>query len=172
MSKLVGYPFNDTFDFARPVEAAVRGSDGELATAAIDAPRFDHDLAGIRLGMLVGPGETLGQPDRCAVVAGDWEILGEATVLHEYAMADGTIVRRAFYTRDVRAMCNAVLRVDCHHRIIGAVPGLLKNKDGLVRYRERSWKLAAKLGTGVEGEQLGDGSGEMESGGDRGLVEA
>lgn len=171
MTRLVGYPFNDTFDFTRPVTAPVRGADGELAIAAIDAPRFDHDEDGVRTGLLVGFLDTLGQSDRCAVVAGDWEIEGAGTVLHEYADAADTIVRRAFYTDSVRAMVNAVLRVDGHHRIIGAVPGHLRNRGGFVRYRERDWDLAAKLGTGVEGEQLGDGSGELD-GGDRGLVEA
>lgn len=173
MSRLVGYPFADTFTFSRPVEAPVRDGRGNLATAAVDAPRFDHDEAGVRAGLLVSYLDTAGQADRCAVIAGDWEVEGDATVLHEYAAADGTIVRRAFYTRSVRAMVNAVLMADCHHRIIGAVPGLLKNRDGFVRYRERQWALSAFLGTGVDGEQLGDGSG---SGGgdveDRGLVEA
>jgi hypothetical protein len=170
MGRLIGYPFNDTFGFSRAVAAPVRNAGGDLVTVAPDVPRFDHSEAGARIGLLVTPGETLGQVDRCAVVAGDWEVEGPATVLHEYADLDGTIVRRAFYTDSVRATVDVVLRVHCHHRIIGAVPGHLRNREGVVRYRERTWALGAKLGTGVADEQLGDGSGEGEVG-DRGLVE-
>jgi len=158
MPPLVGYPFAEAFDFTRPVAAAVRNQAGEVESAAIDEPRFDHDEAGNRLGLLVAAGETLSQGDRCAVIAGDWEVVGPATVLHEYADAEGAVQRRAYYTASVRKMVNSVLAIEGHHRIIGAVPGFLKNRAGEVLYRERLWELSLAIGTGVESEVLEDGS--------------
>lgn len=158
--RLEGFPFEQTFTFVRPIEAPYRNAQGVVVLATFDEPRIDHDLGGIRLGLLVDGGQTLGQADRCAVIVGDWEVVGPATVLHEFAKDDGTIVRRAFYTQQCRTMVNAVLRVKGHHRIIGAVPGFLRNAQGKVRYREREWLLPAGLGTGVEGQQLEDGTPE------------
>lgn len=158
MPDLVGYPFNLAFAFSRPVGAVVRDETGALGVAAVDQPRFDHDLDGNRLGLLIGPGRTFGQADRCAVIAGDWEIKGPATVLHEYAGDDDVVIRRAYYTAAVRAMVNSALGIAGHHRVIGAVAGYLKNRGGVVRFRERDWQLVEALGTGVEGEVLEDGS--------------
>lgn len=170
MPRLVNAQFDEAFVFTRAIAGPVRGEDGVLDSAAPDVPRFDHDELGGRVGLLVAPGETLGQADRCAVIAGDWEINGAATVLHEYADEEGVIIRRAFYTRSVRATVNAVLRVAGHHRLIGAVPGFLRNEGAEVQYREREWKVDVRIGTGVADEVLGDGSGAL-AGEDRALVE-
>lgn len=158
MPDLVGYPFDLAFQFTRPIAAAVRDDTGALGVVAANQPRFDHDVDGKRIGLLVGPGRTLSQGDRCAVIAGDWEIKGPATVLHEYAGEDGVIVRKAYYTAGVRAMVNSALTIAGHHRVIGAVPGYLKNRGGEVRFRERNWQLVEALGTGVADEALEDGS--------------
>lgn len=155
---LVGQPFANTFTFTRPIAAPVRNDAGDVVTAAIDAPRFDHDVDGNPKGLLVEMGEGLGQADRCRVVAGDWEFVGPGTVLHEYEV-DGTIVRSAAYSASVRATVNAVLATAAHHRIIAAVPGHLRNRGGYVRYREFDWALPGAIGTGVAANQVvGDGS--------------
>lgn len=155
---LVGLPFGSTFTFRRARQAPVRNRSGQLVAAAVDEPRLDHDEGGNRLGLLVETGETLGQADRCAVVVGDWEVGGPATVLHEYAAPDGTIVRRAYYTTSPRLAMNALLRTQGHHRIIGAVPTFLRLEDGAVRYRERIWPLAGLLGIEGDGPTLSDGT--------------
>jgi len=156
--RLVGLPFAQTFTLTRAVPAPVRAATGRLMTAEVNQPRIDHAPAGARLGLLIEAGETLGQADRCAVAAGDWEIEGRATVLHEYADLDGTVVRRAYYTREVRQTANACLRIEGHHRLIGALQGFLPNRNGQVLYRERSWAIAGFLDDGDGAALAGDGA--------------
>lgn len=142
---LVGLSFAQTFAFARPRPAPVRGADGAVTIAAADIPRFDHDGAGARLGLLVDAGETLGQADRCRVLPGAWESAGFATVLHELLDPAGQLIRRALYSETPRAAVDALLSSAGHHRRIGAVPGYLRNLGGYVRYRELDWLLPAAI---------------------------
>lgn len=139
------------FDFGRATAGAYRNDGGELVTAAIDAPRFDHDEAGTSLGLLVETGVELGQGDLVTLQAG---VLDDAagenvTVLHA-TYVDGAIVRRAIYSRQARASVNALLTGAAHHVSIAVIPGFLPNKagagePGYVRYRGFSWMLASAV---------------------------
>lgn len=156
--KPVGLPFANTFAFSRPVVATTRNAAGALVDVAANKVRFDHDVAGVRLGMLVEGQATLGQADSCSAIAGDWEVDGAATILHEFATLGGAITRRAYYSLNGRATANILLRAEGHHRRIGIVPGLLRNRNGMVTYRDQQWSLTGQLGTGIEGEVLEDGT--------------
>jgi hypothetical protein len=141
----VDQPFADTFDFARARVAALRGPDGLPATAAIDAPRFDHDAEGSPRGLLVEGRPEFGAADRLTVKAGAWET-ARGTVLHEYEAPDGEVRRRAWYARtDPRAIVDACLGVKGRHRLVAYVPGHLKNRGGEVRWRDRLWALGAMI---------------------------
>ena len=139
---LVGLSFAQTFTFSRADPAPVRDAAGMTVIAAPDVPRFDHDGAGLALGLLVEGGETVGQADRCLARAGDWEVAGEATVFHELVDGAGVLVRRALYSLSVRATVNALLASGGHHRSIGAVAGYLRNQGGFVRFRDLDWELS------------------------------
>ncbi len=154
--RLVGLTFEETFVFARPIAAEHRDAAGEIVEAAIDAPRFDHDEAGARLGLLVEGGPYFGAADRVSVPPGDWEIAGPATVFHELAGEDDVPVRRAYYTRSARASVNAILATAGHHRQIGAAAGHFRNLGGHVRYREQIWQLPVAIGDG-DGAFISDG---------------
>jgi hypothetical protein len=157
---LVGLPFNQTFTFSRPGVAPVRGPDGALTIAAANTPRFDHSSEGEPLGLLVEPGDLMGQADRCRAIAGDWDNAAEATVLHEYLDPEGLLQRRAIYTIKVRATINALLSTVGHHRRVGAVPGYLKNAGGHVRFRDNDWQLPAAIATAAN-QVLEDAGGRV-----------
>lgn len=163
MPALVNRSFAQSFDFARPVAASYRNASGAVINAAIDTPRFDHDEAGNRLGLLITRGPARGDHDALSVVPGDWEINGKATVMVEWAEGD-VIRRRALYSRSVRADVNSCLMIMGHLRMIGAVPGYLPNLGpefaGYVRYRNRDWPLGLALDGGA-GALLGDGAGRI-----------
>lgn len=159
MTALVNVAFAQAFDFARTIVAPYRNASGLLINAAIDAPRFDHDEAGNRRGLLIGRGPLRGQHDALSVVAGAWEIIGKATILFEWA-EDDLIRSRALYSRSVRADVNSCLKIAGHLRMIGAVPGYLPNLGGYVRYRNRDWPLGVALDAGG-GAVMGDGAGRV-----------
>lgn len=150
--------FDAWFDFARPNAAPVRDGAGAVVIAPPGTPRFDHDPDGAPIGLLVEPGEQLGQADRARLQTG---AIGttEATVLHEWRGPDGAIERRAWYTRDPQATIDACLVQAAHHLRIGAVPGYRPNLGGFVRFRGLDWRLTELLGTGVAGEVVGDEAG-------------
>ena len=149
--------FDAWFDFSRPNVAPYRDSDGVLQFAAINAPRFDHDVSGVSLGLLVEPGEQLGQADRARLQP---NAIGatDATVLHERRLDDGAIERRAWYSRDPQATIGACLGQAGRHLRIGVVPGFRPNLGGFVRFRELDWQLTELLGVG-DGRALGDDEG-------------
>ncbi|RYY25230.1 MAG: hypothetical protein EOP62_14305 [Sphingomonadales bacterium] len=136
--------FATLFDFKRPHVADYRNANGAIVTAAIDAPRFDHDLAGSPIGLVVEPGPDLGQHDRVSLAAAI-AIDGPATVFQAITLPDGSTLRRAVYTRDVTATVNALLRVAGRHQAIGAVGGFIAIRNGAVRYRGKSWTPPAVI---------------------------
>ncbi|MCM3419046.1 hypothetical protein [Sphingopyxis alaskensis] len=146
------------FDFVRPTIAPYRNADGELVDAAIDVPRFDHDEQGVPTGLIVDPGEELGQADRARLQE---EAIGatESTILHARLADDGQIIRRAWYSRDPQATIDACLGQAGRHLSIGAVPGFRPNLGGFIRYRDVDWQLTGLIGTGVPGEAIGDDDG-------------
>lgn len=149
--------FDAWFDFTRPNIAPYRDAGGAIVDAAIDTPRFDHDAAGAPIGLLVEPGAQLGQADRARLQSA---AIGatDSTVLHEWRAADGTLERRAWYSRDPQATIDACLGQAAHHVRIGAVPGFRPNLGGFVRYRGLDWQLTGLVGTG-DGAALGDEEG-------------
>lgn len=150
----VDQPFGDTFDFSRARTAPVRGPDGALTEAAIDAPRFDHTAGGAARGLLVEGRPQTGQADLLTVKTGDWTV-ARGTVLHEYETPEGELRRRAWYARsDPRSTVNACLAAKGRHRRIAYVPGHLPNRGGEVRWRDRFWRLGAALSAGP-GEVVG-----------------
>lgn len=150
--------FDAWFDFTRPNAAPYRDAGGALVEAAIDAPRFDHDATGAPIGLLVETGAELGQADRVRLQPA---AIGatEATVLHEWRAVDGTLQRRAWYSRDPQATVDACLGQASHHVRIGVVPGFRPNLGGWCRYRGADWQLTDLLGTGIDGEALADEEG-------------
>lgn len=164
MADLGRAAFADTFTFTRPVAAPVRNADGAQIEAAIDAPRFDHADDGARLGLLVEAGAELGQGDRVRF-DGDQldELAGErATVLHARRLADGSIERRAWFTRDAVATLDAVLSQEAHHISVAALPGYLPAKISagvaIARYRRLDWQLVGGIAV-APGIALGDADG-------------
>lgn len=153
---LVNRPFELSFAFSRSVAGAYRTDAGLAAIAPPGAPRFDHDMNGEPLGLLVEAGARLGEGDRLQVVTAGWAFLGEATVLHAFTPIGGGLTHRAFYTLDPRATVDALLGAAGYHRSIGAVPGFLRNKGGLVRYRSIDWRLPGAMVT-PSGEAVHDG---------------
>lgn len=149
--------FDAWFDFTRPGAAPYRNAAGVIVDAPADTPRFDHDAGGAPVGLIVEPGEELGQADRARLQV---DAIGatKATVLHARREADGSIVRRAWYTRDPQATINACLAQVGHHLSVGAVPGFRPNLGGHVRYRGRDWQLTDLIGTGT-GAAVGDDDG-------------
>ncbi|QUM72192.1 hypothetical protein [Sphingopyxis granuli] len=149
--------FDAWFDFARPTIAPYRNAAGAIVDAAVDVPRFDHDDAGRPAGLLVEPGEQLGQADRARLQV---DAIGAtvATVLHAWRADDGSVVRRAWYTKNPQATIDACLGQAAHHLQIGAVPGYRPNLGGFVRFRGADWQLTELLGAGG-GRALGDDDG-------------
>lgn len=155
--------FDAWFDFVRPTVAEFVDDDGDTVEAPIDTPRFDHLVDGTPIGLLIEPGDAFGQADRARLQP---DAIGATvtTVFHARRAADGTIVRRAWYTRNPQAMIDACLGQEGHHLSIGAVPGYRPNLGGFVRYRDIDWQLTDLLGAGA-GAALADDNG-------RGLIGA
>lgn len=136
---LVKRPFAETFTFARSVSADYRDASGAVATAPINAPRFDHTVDGTAKGLLVESGPSFGQHDALRTVAG-WDAVDKGMVLHEYEH-NGTVRRVAFYTQAVKAMTDACLRSGGHHRELIVLDGWKRNRGGYVRFDGRNWFL-------------------------------
>lgn len=150
------------FAFARSEPAPYRSFLGQLWTAPVDAPRFDHDAGGAPLGLLVESGSDLGLGDRLSldplilpaelVEAGDAGTR-EATIFHVFAREvavgqDETVEHRAWYTRNAVAAVDALMRQPGHHRSIGVIAGFRENLGGFVRYRGQVWLLTGYLAAG------------------------
>lgn len=167
MTILTSAQFDLAFTFARSEAAQHRNGAGALVTAAVDAPRFDHDIAGAPLGFLTGVGADLGGGDRVAIdplmlpaalLTGELPGDRDATVFHRFDTGSGE-QRRAWYSRDVTATIAALLHQAGHHLELGVVAGFRRNEDGrtaagFVRYRGEVWQLPELLG--VTGGVLAD----------------
>lgn len=138
--------FATIFTFTRAFEAPYRDTNGTGQTAAIDQPRFDHDLDGTPIGLKIAAGYAPGTAERVSL-ANAIAIDGAATVFHALRRSDGTIARRALYTLDVNAAINACLRTVGHQVTIGAVAGFVPGRDGIVRYARRDWAMPALIAT-------------------------
>lgn len=163
MPVLVGNSFAATFVFGRPNAAERRMANGETTLVAANLPRFNHDPAGNRLGLLIEAGSAFGQQDQLTPITAEWAEPGDATVLMEWLGPDGTLYRRANYTKNPVAAVDAALSTIGHLRKIGAVPGFLANRAkpgqiGYVHYRSIDWILGSALLV-ADGVALGDGSG-------------
>ncbi|VWX62572.1 hypothetical protein [Sphingorhabdus sp. 109] len=164
--------FAVAFTFARPLAAAYRDANGDSQSAAIDTPRFDHDSDGNPLGLLVEGGPYLGQADRTLIdpLMLPENIVGEeVTILHSMTDIDGTIIRRAWYSRDAIAMINGLLAIAGRHAEIGLIAGFRENKGepdetGYVRYRGQSWHLVPLI-SATGGVFLADAAGRPLIGG-------
>lgn len=165
MTPLVDLTFGITFGFARPVPATARAVNGAIVTVAANAPRFDHDVTGRPLGLLVTPGPAFGQHDAVTAKPGDWEPQ-YATVLHHFDGGgwggDGP-ERRALFTLRARDAVTACLGQAGHHREILVVPQYLtRHVDaagrGFVRWGALAWYLAGALGDDA-GRAVADGGG-------------
>ena len=149
------------FDFTRPSAAPYLDAAGAAVIAPVNMPRFDHDAQGAPTGLLVEPGEELGQADRARLQV---DAIGAtvATVLHAFLDDEGHVRRRAWYSRDPQPTIDACLGQAAHHLSIGAVPGYRPRLGapgaGFVRYRGVDWQLIELLGAG-DGAALGDGDG-------------
>lgn len=160
----VGLPFANSFAFTRRIAAPYRNASGIIVNAAIDEPRFDHDLNGNRLGILITAGPAYGQHDVLSALPGEWEGPGKATVLWAWS-ENGELKRRALYTTNVRSTINTCINVQAHHVFIGAVATFLPNlgnanRPGYVRYRNVEYPLGNALGPGG-GVALGNEDGDI-----------
>lgn len=160
---LIKRPFAESFVFARTIAADRRDETGAIVTEAANVPRFDHKPDGTPLGLLVTAGPSYGQHDAIATVDG-WQpsIATMGTVLHEYGAADGSVVRAAFYSANVKATADACLRAAVHHRALIVLDGRLRNRGGYVRHDARNWSLPAGLAVDdgpLASPALGDGAG-------------
>lgn len=149
------FPF--WFDFTRPTQKTYLDADGVEQLADVDEVRFDHDETGAPLGLLVERGAALGQSDRAVLQDGvlDDAVDADATVLHARVLDDGSIDRRAWYTRNPAVAINAMIGTVGHHASIGVIPGYRENKGGYVRYRGFSWYLTGLIAVG-DGSVLAD----------------
>ena len=147
--------FDIAFAFTRPNAAAYRNAAGAIVLAAADAPRFDHLGDGTARGLLVQPGEQLGQADRVRLdplMLPEDLIAGRVTVLHALDMGAG-VVRRAWYSEDAKATIDACLSIAGHHVSIGLLAGYRVRRGGrfeagFVRYRKHSWSLTRAVAAG------------------------
>lgn len=151
------FPF--WFDFTRPTQMPYRDADGALQTADIDVARFDHEEDGTPLGLLVERGAALGLSDRAVMQDGALEEYAgtDCTVLHAQILDDGSVERRAWYSRAPATTITAMLGTVGHHASIGVIPGFRENKGGHVRYRGFSWYLMGFIEVG-DGSVLSDDS--------------
>lgn len=151
------------FTFARSEAADYRDDTGALVTAAVDAPRFDHDEAGVAKGLLVTSGVDLGGGDRLLLdplmlpvdlISSGNAALMAATVFHHFdgGTGDGA-VRRAWYSRNAQATVNALMLQAGHHLELGVVTGfreaVLEAGVWFVRLRGQVWLLPQLLGAGA-----------------------
>lgn len=151
--------FAATFNFARPVPAQILDATGVPQTAAPNQPRFDHAEGGVPLGLRIEKGVQFGQGDAAELkeVALPEELdSADVTILHRFYDDTGAEQRRAYFTRNARALVNALLATAAWHAEIGVVPGFLRNRGaagtaGHVRYRQASWDLPGLLGDGAGG---------------------
>ena len=143
MPALIKRTFGESFSFARASAAPVRDATGALVSAAPNVPRFDHDEAGTRRGLIIGGGAAPGEADRLSSADG-WDVAGPATVLHEFE-TDGVVTRQAIYTVNAKAALDGCLRAAVHHREIKAIPAYLRNRGGYVRHDGRNWSLSAAI---------------------------
>lgn len=144
--------FDIAFAFTRPTAAAYRNAAGAVVMAAVDGPRFDHLADGTRRGLLVQPGEQLGQADRTRLdplMLPEDLLSARVTVLHALDQGAG-LVRRAWYSMDAKATIDACLSIAGHHVSIGVIAGFRARQGsrfeaGFVRYRRQSWSLTRVL---------------------------
>ena len=154
------------FDFSRPVPAPFVNAAGVIEEAPPGWPRRNFDESGSPIGLIVEAGSYLGAADRLVLdplMLPDDSVGEEATVLHTLAI-DGAIVRRAWYTRDAKAMLDSLLLGEGQHVLIGVLAGHRPNRGGYVRYRGQSWDLPDLLR--IDGKRLlGDQAGRPLTGG-------
>ncbi|PXW79001.1 hypothetical protein C7451_10163 [Blastomonas natatoria] len=144
--------FDIAFAFTRPTAAAYRNAAGAVTTAGPGVPRFDHLPDGTPRGLLVQPGEQLGQADRVrldALMLPADLLSARVTVLHALDIGGG-LVRRAWYSEDAKATIDACLGIAGHHVSIGVIAGYRARQGsrfepGFVRYRRQSWALTRVL---------------------------
>lgn len=154
---LTSADFAAWFDFTRPTQLPYLDATGAAQLADPDVPRFDHDDMGAPLGLLVERGAVPGQSDRAVLQAGVLasSVNTDCTVLHARTLDDGSVERRAWYSRDPAMTINAMMLFAGHHCSIGVIPGYRENKGGYVRYRGFSWMLPGFIATG-DGPVLAD----------------
>lgn len=159
--------FGSAFVVARARSAPARNADGEMVVVVPDLPRFDHDIEGGALGLLVEPGDVIVEADhvslRPEVYLPEAELV---TVLHALLDENGVPDRRAWYSKNARATVNACLRLSGHHQIIAVLGGWrtpVAREEGLaVRYRRRFWFTAQPItGSGDGAIPIGDGGGRL-----------
>lgn len=190
MTILTQSQFAIAFTHTRSEAGAQRDSLGQLITAAVDAPRFDHSAAGDARGLLVTAGSDLGVQDRLAfdelmlpeqLVEGDDLRLREATVYHcfrrlgtlDAALAldqpgfEAGIERRAWYSRDAARTIERLMNAEGHHLSIGVHAGFAPNRDGFARYRGQLWRLPDLIETGSGVIAAEDGRPLITSGAER-----
>ena len=143
--------FADWFVFARPGAAPVTDATGAVIAVPANGPRFDHAPDGRALGLLVEPGDRLGAADRVRL-ADDALTLAppeKATVLHQLLL-DGAVDRRALYSLDARATCDAALAGAGHHQALIVLAGHVapEPETGKVRFAEADWRTVALLSAG------------------------
>ncbi|MEM8725389.1 MAG: hypothetical protein AAGE86_07695 [Pseudomonadota bacterium] len=164
MAVLKASQFAIAFAFARSEAAQQRNSLGQLVTAAVDAPRFDHSPDGDKRGLLTTAGSDIGTQDRVIfdplmlpVTLTDSDDLREreATVFHAFRpdtglpdifdedqdTFDAGIERRAFYSRDAARTIDRLMNLQGHHLSIGVQAGFAENREGFARYRGALWQL-------------------------------
>lgn len=140
------------FDYRRLLSAAYTSADGATAYADADIPRFDHFPDGSARGLIIERGQVLGLGDTVTL---DPLMLPEdmaglpVTVFHAKSLADGSIDRRAWYSRDGEKLIASLLSGEARHMQIGVVDGFRVNKGGFVRYRYQTWWLQTVLGDGA-----------------------
>jgi hypothetical protein len=144
--------FDIAFAFTRPNAAAYRNAAGAIVLAGTNAPRFDHLSDGTPRGLLVQPGQQLGQADRVRLdplMLPEDLLVGRVTILHALDIGAG-IVRRAWYSENAKATIDACMSIAGHHVSIGLIAGYRarqgsKFEPGFVRYRRLSWSLTRAI---------------------------
>lgn len=154
------------FTFSRSAAAPYRDSSGAQLSAPANVPRFDHDDQGKALGLLIARGADAGQEDRlaldplilpAALVESDDARTREATVFHRW-LPEGATAERfdAWFTRNAVAAIDALGRQAGHHRAFGVTTGFAVAREGEVRLRAHTWRVAGYL-LASPGKVLTDG---------------
>lgn len=112
--------FDQALNFSRACTADYVDASGATVTAAVDAPRFDHDpTTHDALGLLVRKPPTIAAAEVATVRDGDWVVEGSFTILHQFISKSGVLSRAAYVSTDPRTAIDRLLgNAATHQRVV------------------------------------------------------